>query len=86
MVYGYISCGKAEENSDDSYLTMLSNPGLMFGIINIVGSYTIITEICKIWFALAMPDYPPYPALHFLQKKSKNMMTIEMSHFEPDPT
>ena len=47
MVYGYISCGKAEENTDDSYLTMLSNPGLMFGIINIVGSYTIIREICN---------------------------------------
>ncbi len=38
-VYGYISCGMAADNSDGSYLTMLSRPGLMFGIINIVGEY-----------------------------------------------
>ncbi len=36
-MYSLISCASAEENYENSYLTMLSQPGLMFGIINIVG-------------------------------------------------
>ena len=67
-MYGYISCGKAEENTDDSYLTMLSNPGLMFGIINIVGSYTILQKFAILIRFNTMPDYPPYPASHFWYK------------------
>ena len=37
-VYAYLNCSSGPEgNKEQSYLTLLSNPGLMFGIINIVG-------------------------------------------------
>jgi hypothetical protein len=39
-VYKYLSCAKGPENNYDySFLTLLSFPGLKFGIINIVGKY-----------------------------------------------
>ena len=41
-VYHYLNCSVGPEgNIHRSYLTMLSNPGLMFGVINIVGKLSL---------------------------------------------
>ena len=57
-----LNCGKAPDgNKDSSYLTMISQPGLMFGIINIVGRYIFIG--CKGWAFIFM---------HFLAKTLPN--------------
>ena len=38
-VYAYLQCSVGPTgNQDRSFLTLVSNPGLMFGIINIVGN------------------------------------------------
>ena len=42
---GTYACGPVEGNRDDSYLTMLSSGGLMFGIINIVGNFGTGTSV-----------------------------------------
>jgi hypothetical protein len=42
IIFQYVACSKGpEENVDRSYLTILSKPGLMFGLINIVGKYAL---------------------------------------------
>ena len=45
-MFDLLSCGKAPDgNKEYSYLTMVSQPGLMFGIINIVGKYVFIWNL-----------------------------------------
>lgn len=46
---GTYACGPVEGNRDDSYLTMLSSGGLMFGIINIVGNFGTVFVDQSYW-------------------------------------
>jgi len=43
------ACGKVPGNRDGSYLTMLSEQGLMFGIINIVGNFGTVFVDQSYW-------------------------------------
>ncbi|CAD5123308.1 DgyrCDS11664 [Dimorphilus gyrociliatus] len=49
-VYDRIVCSKAPEgNKDSSFLTLVSRPGLMFGIINIVGNFGTVFVDQSYW-------------------------------------
>ncbi|XP_048249148.1 urea-proton symporter DUR3-like [Haliotis rufescens] len=50
-VYTLLSCSTdgPEGNTDGSYLTLVSNPGLMFGLINIVGNFGTVFVDQSYW-------------------------------------
>ncbi|KAK6177025.1 hypothetical protein SNE40_015215 [Patella caerulea] len=49
-VYNLVSCSLAPDgNMDASYLTIMSNPGLMFGLINIVGNFGTVFVDQSYW-------------------------------------
>ena len=45
----YFKCGGVVGNKHGSYLTMLSTPGLMFGIINIIGNFGTVFVDQSYW-------------------------------------
>jgi urea-proton symporter len=46
---GKYACGEVAGNREGSYLTMLSNDGLMFGVINIVGNFGTVFVDQSYW-------------------------------------
>merc|ERR1719330_1465801 len=46
---GKYSCGPVAGNNSDSYLTMISSGGLMFGIINIIGNFGTVFVDQSYW-------------------------------------
>ncbi|XP_064611598.1 uncharacterized protein LOC135475601 [Liolophura sinensis] len=49
-VYQYLACSVGpQENADNSYLTMISRSGLMFGLINIVGNFGTVFVDQSYW-------------------------------------
>jgi len=46
---GTYSCGPVSGDYSESYLTMRSNDGLMFGIINIVGNFGTVSIDQSYW-------------------------------------
>jgi hypothetical protein len=45
----YFRCGHVAGNKNGSYLTMLSLPGLMFGIINVIGNFGTVFVDQSYW-------------------------------------
>ncbi len=44
-VYDLVSCSIGPDgNKDNAYITMISSPGLMFGIINITGQFQLFNK------------------------------------------